>query len=137
MSRTALIASLLALGLAAPAVQADPVTYNFTDFWNIDTPNTVPDHVTASTFNGWSSCFTDSYAPWNYVCGTFGVGTLGFTVQAEAGWQFDALTFAFDGYTAATRRAATGRCTPASTTSRPRSTPASSATTSPANRTSR
>lgn len=98
MKRNALLLGTL-MGCAAVAAQAEPVTYNFTDFWNIDTPDTVPDHVTASTFNGWSSCFTNTFSPWNYVCGTFGTGTLGFTVQADAGWQFDALSFAFDGYT--------------------------------------
>ena len=98
MKRKALLLGTL-LGLAAPVALAGAVSYDFTDFWNIDTPNTVPDHVTASAFSGWSSCFTDTFSPWNYVCGTYGPAALGFTVQAEAGWQLDALTFAFDGYT--------------------------------------
>lgn len=100
MLRHTLAAALLA---SAGAAHAEAVVYDFQDFWgDILGAASTPAHLSASRVdigNAWGGvCWnTDLGVTNDFACGGFGSSTLSFTVQAEAGWQFDIHRFTFQG----------------------------------------
>lgn len=98
--RHPLAAALLAL---AGTAHADAVVYDFQDFWgDILGAASTPAHLQASKVgiaNPWGGiCWnTDLGVTNDFACGGFGSSTLSFSVQAEAGWQFDINRFTFQG----------------------------------------
>lgn len=100
MIRSTLVAATLAL---AGAAQAEPVHYDFQDFWgNIFAAASVPAHLQASAVSlsgAWGGiCWnTDIGVTNDFACGGFGSSTLSFTVTADAGWLFDVGGFSFQG----------------------------------------
>jgi len=96
--------SLLAAALVATsAAHADPVLYDFQDFWgDILGVAAVPAHLQASKAKvgeRWGGiCWnTDLGVTNDFACGGFGSSTMSFTVTAEAGWLFDVNSFTFQG----------------------------------------
>lgn len=100
MFRQTLLAAALA---AASTAHADPVVYDFQDFFgDILAAADTPAHLQASKVTMgkvWGGiCWnTDLGVTNDFACGGFGSDTMSFTVTADAGWIFDVNSFTFQG----------------------------------------